>query len=110
MFFHGINKITNGVGFIKGLLASSAFPEFLAYGVYVGEILAPILLIIGYKTRLAALILVINMVFVILLAHTPNILALTQHGGLQLEAIYFYLFVSLAIFFLGGGRYSVDRN
>jgi putative oxidoreductase len=110
MFFHGINKIAHGVTFIKGLLAGSIFPEFLAYGVYVGEILAPVLLVIGFKTRLAALVLAINMVFVIFLAHTSDIFSLTAHGGLELESIYFYLFGSAAIFFLGGGKYSVDRN
>ncbi|MDR1006959.1 MAG: DoxX family protein [Campylobacteraceae bacterium] len=110
MFLHGINKITHGVTFIKGLLSSSIFPEFLAYGVYIGEVLAPILLIIGFKTRLAALILAINMIFVILLSHTSGIFSLTQHGGLAMESVYFYLFSSVAIFFLGGGKYSVDRN
>ncbi|MDR1285268.1 MAG: DoxX family protein [Campylobacteraceae bacterium] len=110
MLLHGINKITHGVTFIKGLLSTSVFPEFFAYGVYVGEVLAPVLLIIGFKTRLAALALAINMVFVILLSHASNIFSLSQHGGLALENVYFYLFASAAIFFLGGGKYSVDRN
>ncbi|MDR1614831.1 MAG: DoxX family protein [Campylobacteraceae bacterium] len=110
MFFHGINKIVHGVTFIKGLLATSIFPEFFAYGVYVGEILAPILLIIGFKTRLAALVLAINMLFVIFLTHTSDIFSLTAHGGLVLESVYFYLFASAAIFFLGGGKYSIDKN
>ncbi|MDR1460520.1 MAG: DoxX family protein [Campylobacteraceae bacterium] len=110
MFLHGINKITHGVTFIKGLLSSSVFPEFLAYGVYIGEVLAPILIIIGFKTRLAALVLVINMAFIILLSHSSDIFSLSQYGGLAIESIYFYLFVSAAIFFLGGGKYSVDRS
>ncbi|MDR2081703.1 MAG: DoxX family protein [Campylobacteraceae bacterium] len=109
MFFHGISKL-KGLDGIKGMLSGSAFPEFFAYGVYAGEILAPILLIIGFKTRLAALILVINMIFIIVLAHASSLFALSQHGGLAIETIYFYLFVSVAVFFLGGGKYSVDRD
>ncbi|MDR0407370.1 MAG: DoxX family protein, partial [Campylobacteraceae bacterium] len=43
MFLHGISKITHGIASIKSMLSTSIFPEFLAYGVYVGEILVPIL-------------------------------------------------------------------
>ncbi|MDR2791109.1 MAG: DoxX family protein [Campylobacteraceae bacterium] len=110
MFFHGISKIQHGLSGIKGMLSGSIFPEFLAYGVFVGEILAPLLLIIGFKTRLAALALAINMVFVIVLAHAPSMFALSQHGGLAIETIYFYLFTSIAVFFLGGGKFSIDRD
>ncbi|MDR0580488.1 MAG: DoxX family protein [Campylobacteraceae bacterium] len=109
MFFHGISKL-GGVDGIKGMLFASDFPQFLAYGVYIGEVLAPILLVIGFKTRLAALVLVVNMVFIIILAHAPSMFALGQHGGLAQETIYFYLFTSIAVFFLGGGKYSVDRD
>jgi putative oxidoreductase len=109
MFFHGISKL-KGVEGIKGMLSGSIFPEFLAYGVYVGEILAPLLLIIGFKTRLAALVLAINMIFIIILAHAPSMFALSQHGGLAIETVYFYLFTSVAVFFLGGGKFSIDRD
>lgn len=109
MFFHGISKL-KGLDGIKGMLSGSVFPEFLAYGVYIGEILVPILLIIGFKTRLAALILVINMIFIIILAHVPTMFVIGQHGGLAIETVYFYLFTSVAIFFLGGGKFSIDRN
>ncbi|MDR0408389.1 MAG: DoxX family protein, partial [Campylobacteraceae bacterium] len=76
----------------------------------VGEILVPILLIIGFRTRLAALILVINMVFVIVLSHVSDMFSLSAYGGLAIENIYFYMFTSVAIFFLGSGKYSIDRN
>ena len=41
MLFHGIAKITNGVGGIEGMLTSKGLPAFLAYGVYVGEVIVP---------------------------------------------------------------------
>ncbi|MDR2099464.1 MAG: DoxX family protein [Campylobacteraceae bacterium] len=109
MLAHGISKL-GGIDGIKGMLSASIFPEFFAYGVYVGEILAPLLLIVGFKTRLAALVLAINMIFIIILAHSSSIFALSEHGGLALETVYFYLFSSAAIFFLGGGKYSADRD
>ena len=40
MLFHGIDKALHGITFIKGLVKNQGLPEMLAYGVYVGEILA----------------------------------------------------------------------
>ena len=47
ILLHGIAKIGGGVSGIGGMLASQGLPGFLAYFVYVGEILAPVLLIAG---------------------------------------------------------------
>ena len=107
--FHGINKLMHpgSVDFIAGKLAESGLPGLLAYGVYVGEILAPLMIILGIVSRLGGLILVINMLFAILLVHTGDILALTDHGGWRLELQAFYLFGALAIVFLGSGKYAV---
>lgn len=40
MLFHGVAKIQHGVGWIAGALQEQGLPAFIAYGVYVGEILA----------------------------------------------------------------------
>ena len=61
MLFHGIAKLLNGIGFIEGELASHGLPTFLAYGVYVGEIIAPLMVILGYQTRIGALLIIFNM-------------------------------------------------
>ena len=107
--FHGISKLMHpgSIDFIAGKLAESGLPGLLAYGVYVGEILAPLMIILGIVSRLGGLILVINMLFAILLVHTGDILALTDHGGWRLELQAFYLFGALAIVFLGSGKYAV---
>lgn len=55
MLFHGVFKLFNGIDGIKGLVTQSGLPEFLAYGVYFGEIVFPILIIIGLYTRISSI-------------------------------------------------------
>jgi len=108
MLFHGISKLLNpgSVGFISSKLAAAGLPEALSYGVYIGEILAPLLIIVGLQCRAGAALIVINMLFAIFLVHSGDLFALTEHGGWRLELQGFYLFGSLAIIFLGSGRYA----
>ncbi len=111
MLFHGIFKLTHGIGFIEAMLAGRGWPVYIAYGVYLGEIVAPILIIIGLRTRLAALAVVIDMVAAIWLAHAGNIFQVKEAGGAwAIELEMFYLLASLALFFLGGGQYSVSKG
>ena len=109
MLFHGVSKILHpgSVEFIGGKLGEAGLPALLAYGVYVGEIVAPLMILLGVLSRVGGLIIVINMLFAILLVHTGDILALTEHGGWRLELQAFYLFGALAIVFLGSGRYAI---
>jgi len=75
--------------------------------VYVGEVVAPLLILIGVWTRLAALIVAGNMVVAILLVHTKEFFTMTQTGGWALELQGMYLFAALALALLGAGRYSI---
>ncbi len=43
MLFHGIHKLIDGVDGISGMLAAQGLPGFIAYGVLVGEVVAPLL-------------------------------------------------------------------
>jgi putative oxidoreductase len=108
MLFHGIHKAINGIDGIKFLVDRAGLPEFVAYGVYMGEIVIPILLIIGLFTRLSAVIFVINMIFAILLAHSSDLFALGKNGGPVIELALFYLLAALSIVFIGAGKYSLD--
>lgn len=110
MLFHGIHKLKNGLGFIEKTLADAGFPVYLSYGVLLGEVLAPLLIIFGILSRPAALLQVFVMVAAIYLVHAGELLALTQHGGHALELQFLYLFGSLAVVFLGSGKYSVSRG
>ena len=68
---------------------------------------APVLLILGLWTRLAALIVVINMIFALALVHTSQFVSLNQQGGYALELQAFYLFTAVAVMMFGAGRYSL---
>lgn len=109
MLFHGVHKLFHGIDFIKQMLGGVGLPAFIAYGVYLGEIVAPILIIVGYKTRISALAVAVTMIFAVGLAHSGDLLKLTQHGGLVLELQWFYFASSVALMFLGAGRYSFDK-
>lgn len=110
MLFHGVAKVNHGIAFIMGRITQAGLPEFLAYGVYVGEIIAPILLILGLKTRFAAFIVAVTMLFAIYLVHANDLLTLTQTGAWAIELQMFYLGTAIAIMFMGAGRISWDKE
>lgn len=107
MLLHGIAKLQNGVDGIAGMLAGQGLPTFLAYGVYLGEVLGPVLVIIGVYSRIGALLMVGNMLVALGLAHAHELLALDKMGGWAVETQGLFLFGSLAILLLGAGRLSV---
>ena len=110
MLLHGVAKISGGVGGIGGMLQSAGLPSALAYGVYVGEVLAPLLVITGFYARIGALIMVVNMLFAIGLAHMKDIFLLTKTGGWAIELQAFFLFSALAVALIGPGRYAINRR
>jgi putative oxidoreductase len=111
VLLHGIFKLSAGVGFIGGMLAKAGLPGGLAYLVYVGEIVAPLLMIAGVFTRGAAAVVVINMLVAFGLVHMADLFALGKQGGWALELQGLYLFGALAVVLLGAGRFSVGgRN
>ena len=107
ILFHGIAKLRGGVAGISSGLVNAGFPAEAAYLVYVGEVLAPVLLIIGLWARPAALLVAINMVVAILLSHSGQILSLNRSGGWAIELQAMYLFAAAATALLGAGRFSV---
>ncbi len=113
ILLHGLYKLHNpeAVGFISGMFTDIGLPGFLAYLVFVGEVVAPILLIIGYQAKLAALLVVINMVVAILLAHAGQIFTISEMGGgAAIELQMLFLAGALAIFGLGAGKYQLLRK
>lgn len=110
ILLHGIAKVMNGPGGILGAVEKVGLPQAFGYLVYVGEVVAPILVIVGLWTRPAALIIAINMAFAVFLVHTAQLLQLSQQGGWALELQGMYFFVALSIALLGAGRYSVGGS
>jgi len=110
ILLHGIAKLSSGVGYISGQLAAQGLPGVLGYLVFIGEILAPVLLIAGIYTRPAAWIVVINMIVALWLVHTKDLFALSKTGGWALELQGMFLFAAVAVAFLGAGRFSVGGS
>ena len=110
ILFHGIANMNSNYSFIKRLLNGMGVPEFIAHLGFIGEIIAPILIIIGFKARLASLVLALFMLTAILMAHTGDIFTLNQFGGWGIELQGLYLFGAIVIFFLGAGKYAVSNT
>lgn len=107
ILFHGVSKLIHGPVFVEQVLAQAGLPAFLAWGVYIGEVIAPVLLIIGLWSRIAALVVVINMLVALGLVHMSQLFTLADTGGWALELQGMYLGAAVAIALLGAGRYSV---
>jgi len=97
LLFHGVAKILNGISGIEGMLAKVGLPAFIAWGTYIGEVVAPILLLINRFVVPAALIIVIQMLFAIGLAHTGDFFKLTRSGGWALELQAFFLLNAVVV-------------
>lgn len=110
LILHGIAKIFGGVAGIAGMLQNAGLPGFIAYGVYIGEVLAPLLVILGLYARIGALIIAVNMLVAIWLVHAHEIFLLGKTGGWALELQGFFLFVALSVALIGPGRFSVKEN
>jgi putative oxidoreductase len=110
MLFHGVAKLTSGVAPIEGMLEQVGLPAWFSFGVFVGEIVAPLLVMAGIWVRWAALLMAINMLFAIGLAHLDDLLLVTQTGAYRLEAQAFFLFCSLSIAWLADGKGAPARS
>jgi putative oxidoreductase len=109
MAFHGLSKLRHGVAWMAGPLSAHHLPSALAYGVYIGEIAAPILLIIGIFTRPAGLVIAFEMVMALFVDGRAFLLD-KQTGALTSELQFLYMLAGLAIFFLGSGRYALSKG
>jgi len=112
MLFHGVGKVLNpgSLKYIGGQLAEIGLPQFIAYGVFLGEVVGPLLVIVGLYSRIGGLLMAGNMAFAIVLVHTGELFTLTQHGGWALELQGLFLFGALAILFLGSGSMALKRD
>lgn len=109
LLMHGIAKVQSGIGFVQTQVAESGLPSFLAYGVYVGEVIAPILVMIGLFTRPAALIMAFDVMMAILLARQGDIARRGPGGAPAIELELLFVIGALAIACLGAGRIAVGK-
>ena len=100
----GINKIFNYEGTTQ-YMESFGVPEYLAIPAIIIEILFPLLLIIGYKTKIASLVIAIFTIIVATIFHTN----FDDH----MQFITFFKDIAIAggfiiIFVNGPGKFSLD--
>ena len=104
ILLHGIAKIPSGAAGIVDMAG------VIGYGVFIGEVLGPVLLIIGWHARIGAALIAINMLFAIGMMHPDEIFMLNQHGGWQIELQGMYLLTALALVFTGPGKLSINQK
>jgi putative oxidoreductase len=108
VLLHGIAKLKGGVGPIEGMVTAHGLPAYVAYGALVGEVLGPLLLLVGFYARIGAALIAINMLFAFALVHMGQLGQFTDQGGWALELQAMYLGTALALVLLGPGRYSAN--
>lgn len=111
LFMHGFAKILHGVGGVKGILAKAGLPEIMAYSSYIGEVVAPIMIILGIFSRIGALLITGTSLTIMYAYHgLGNLLELTNAGGFKTEILYLYIALSLCIIFNGSGKYAIRKD
>jgi putative oxidoreductase len=106
---HGVQKILNTpiAKFAQNIAAKELpFPEALAYLTYCAESVAAVCLAIGLFTRIAAAMIGIEMLVIVFLFQWQFGYFWTVRGY---EFALLWALLCIAIFFKGGGRYSIDR-
>ena len=109
MLMHGYNKLFFGIAKVKSIFANSILPDFLSYGVYIGEILAPLMILVGYKSRVAGIIMSLHIIIILYLIQTASLLAIkAKGGGFVYELEYLFLFGAITVSLLGSGKPSIS--
>jgi putative oxidoreductase len=109
LLLHGIHELLTGIAPIKAMVVAHHLPDLVAYGVYMGEIVGPVLVILGLFSRLGGLLIVINMIVAIALAGMAGIAHLNPAtGGYALELETFYLLGGLSVALLGAGKIGLN--
>jgi putative oxidoreductase len=110
ILLHGVAKLKGGIGFLTPMVTGMGLPAWFAYAVYVGEVVAPIMIILGLFTRTGAFLIFVNMIFAVVLVHRPELFTFGKQGGYALELQAMFMFTALALMFMTPGRYAVTRR
>ena len=103
--------LTHGFPKLKNLLSGNVeFGDPIGIGetpslflTVIGEFVCPILIILGFKTRLATIPAAITMIVAVFIVHGADPINVKEKALL-------YLAFFVAIFLLGSGKYSVDKR
>ena len=110
LLLHGIYKLQHGLGTIRGMLHAHHLPEVLAYGVYLGELVAPLMLILGIYSRIWAGVILINMGMALWLTNFKGMTSLGAFGAWGAQSVMFFLLGALTIILIGSGKYALKQD
>ena len=110
LLLHGIAKLKNGVDWMAGPLTAHGLPAALAYGAYIGEVVAPLMLIAGFYARIGALLVCIHMLFALFLVHMGELFKLNEMGSWSIEFQALLLFSALTVFLIGPGKAGINEK
>jgi putative oxidoreductase len=110
LVLHGYHKAFIDIEPIREMVSAQGIPGILAYGTIIGEFIAPLFVVAGFKTRLAAAIIAFNMLMSVVIAHRDIAFKINDYGGWMIELNVIYLLSAVAIIFLGAGKYSLSRG
>jgi putative oxidoreductase len=106
LVLHGWDKLMNFSTYSGQFLKFLGLPQNVSLGLAIfGEVVCCALLVLGLFTRFAALGAAITMGVAFFMAHGAKLSG--QGSG---EMAFLFLGVFAALFFAGGGKYSVDAN
>ena len=106
-----IGLMTHGYGkFVKVLQGNFDFSDPIGLGptlslilATIGEFIAPLFIIVGWKTRWATLFPILTMLVAFAIAHDGDPFS-------RKEKSFVYLISFLALYFTGPGRFAIDKE
>ena len=126
LLFHGMHKIIYGTEHIQKMIIDTYSPssqfgfcgfcmsefiqstlpvgayspssvKYITFGVYVGEVVAPLFLIFGKYVRVVSGVVALNMIAVIFLAYQDALLTLKHNGAWAVETPMLYLVIAITL-------------
>jgi putative oxidoreductase len=108
-FGHGLGKITGGPeqwaqlgGVVEGIIGFGFLPTFWGFMAAVAEFVGALLVAVGFLSRPASILLVLNMA-VAALAHLTGVIDGSPESALLYGAVF------LSLVFTGPGSFSIDE-
>ena len=106
-----VGMMTHGYGkFLKLIQGNFEFSDPIGIGstlslilTVIAEFIAPILIILGWKTRIASLFPSITMIVAFFIVHDGDPFS-------RREKAFVYLIAFLTLYFTGPGKYSIDKD
>lgn len=110
MLVHGWSKLSGGVGGVAGFFGTLGIPApgLMAWVVTIVELVGGILLIVGFLTQIAVILIALDMLGAILFAFLLRGAPFIENGAISWEKEAVFAAAALCIALAGPGVWSVD--